>query len=71
MGSAQRQQALFSVAKGKGLASAAEDSRGFGARAAAPLAVRLAGLLQTAAKQHLAAPPSTMPGQHCISWALL
>lgn len=69
LGSAQRRQSLFNIgtdAKGKGLgASEAVQSRGLGARATPSLACRVAGLLQTAAKQHLATPPSTLPGDHC------
>ncbi|CAL8462846.1 g2380 [Coccomyxa elongata] len=66
LGIAQRRQSLFNIgtdAEGKGLAALeAVHSRGLGVRATPSLACRVAGLLQAAAKQHLATPPSTLPG---------
>lgn len=68
LGSAQRRQSLFNIAtdaKGKGLAgSAAGESRGLGAQRALPMACCVAGLLQSAAKEHLTTPPSTLPGEY-------
>src|SRR5579875_2027406 len=72
LSAAQRQQRLFGLdtaksGSAKGLGSSAVQARGLGIAAPGsqirqPLAIRLAGLLQEIAKEHLSKPPSATPG---------